>query len=211
VGSAVPNAAHTAIAAIERANPAFTLATQNVDDLHERAGSRNVLHLHGEIVKSRCLEDCGMETAEDPGHAVPLCSCGAPLRPAVVWFGEMLPEGVLETAFNEAGRCDVCLVVGTSAVVYPAAGIPAAARHSGAFVVEMNPEETPLSSMCDITIRGPAAQVLPAFLAAIRGAAPSAPARSATAPSSPAPAAPAPAAPAWRARRNRPWAEGCDG
>jgi NAD-dependent deacetylase len=146
----------------------LTLATQNVDDLHERAGSRHILHLHGEIMRSRCFLDCGRQVDEDPEAALPMCECGAPLRPAVVWFGEGLPEEILEQAFEEAERCDVCLVVGTSGVVFPAAGIPLTAAKAGAMVIEVNPEETPISSVCDLVLRGPAALLLPQLLAESR-------------------------------------------
>jgi NAD-dependent deacetylase len=167
VAGAQPNDAHRAIASLEASTAGFTLATQNVDDLHERAGSRNVIHLHGEIMRSRCLRDCGREVEEDPDAPIPMCACGAPLRPAVVWFGEVVPEDRLESAFEEAGRCDVCLVVGTSGVVYPAAGIPLVARRAGAFVIEVNPEETPITDACDLVLRGPAARLLPPFLAGL--------------------------------------------
>lgn len=167
ISAARPNAAHLALAAIEASVPSFMLATQNVDDLHERAGSHAILHLHGEIMRSRCLRECGRKAEEDPRAPVPTCACGVPLRPAVVWFGEMLPEDLLERVFIQAEQCDVCLVVGTSGVVYPAAGIPSIARKAGALVIEVNPEETPVTTACDIVLRGTAARLLPEFLAEV--------------------------------------------
>ncbi len=141
------------------------MATQNVDDLHERGGSRNVLHLHGTIMASRCIADCGGDTREEGTVSVPRCACGALLRPDVVWFGEMLPAAPLEAAVEAAGGADVCLVVGTSGLVHPAAGLPSIARRAGAVVVEINPEETPLSAGCDLVLRGSAAEILPKFIA----------------------------------------------
>ncbi len=168
LAAAEPNGAHRALARLEATVASFTLATQNVDDLHERAGSRRVLHLHGEITRSRCLRDCGREVEEDPDLAVPMCGCGSPLRPAVVWFGEMLPEEKIALAFEEADRCDVCLVIGTSGVVFPAAGIPLLAAKAGALVIEVNPEETPISTACNCVLRGPAAGLLPKLLSEAR-------------------------------------------
>ncbi len=161
---AAPNAGHGALAALERRVRAFCLATQNVDGLHRRAGSREVLELHGSILRARCFEGCGARTDEDPAREVPLCRCGAPLRPDVVWFGEALPEEIIERAFREAERCEACLVVGTSGVVHPAAALPLVARRASAAVIEINPEDTPLSAACDATLRGPAAEILPALV-----------------------------------------------
>lgn len=160
-----PNAGHYALRLLEERIPSFCLATQNVDGLHARAGSRNLLELHGNVLRSRCFEECGAEIVEDPLAEVPRCSCGAPLRPDVVWFGEMLSPDLLERAFGEASTCQVCLIVGTSGIVYPAAALPEAADRSGALLVEVNPEETPLTRYCDAMLRGPAAEILPAFVA----------------------------------------------
>ncbi len=162
-----PNEGHRALASLERNVASFCLATQNVDGLHRRAGTQKILELHGNIVRSHCMMGCGAETPEDPLALVPLCSCGATLRPSVVWFGEMLPGELLQEAIEAAARCDVCLVVGTSAVVYPAAALPQVASRAGSVVIEVNPESTPLSDSCDLTLRGPAAEMLPAFLTAI--------------------------------------------
>lgn len=163
-----PNPAHEAIARLEARAPTFLLATQNVDGLHAAAGSRRLVELHGSLWRVRCTA-CGME-AED--RRVPLpelpprCGCGGLLRPGVVWFGESLPEPALRVAFAAGEAADVVLVVGTSSVVYPAAAIAPAARARGAFVVEVNPDETPLSRLAHTSLRGPAAEILPALVGA---------------------------------------------
>jgi NAD-dependent deacetylase len=163
---AEPNPAHLALAELERSVPHFTLITQNVDNLHQRAGSRNVLQLHGSIVRARCTaRETLFETWEETAEIPPRCpECGAYLRPDVVWFGEPLPEPVLTQAWEEAGRCNLLLVVGTSALVHPAASLPLAALRAGATVVEINPDTTPLSSMVHYVLRGPAGQILPSLV-----------------------------------------------
>ncbi|MEA3339336.1 MAG: NAD-dependent deacylase [Chloroflexota bacterium] len=164
IGACTPNAAHEILAEMETALPDFTLITQNVDGLHLAAGNRNVLELHGNIWRTRCT-GCG-KVATD--HRAPLpeipprCpECGGLLRPDVVWFGESLPPGMLETAWAAAARCGLMLVVGTSAVVQPAASLPLAALENGARLVEINPAETPLSACAHEVIRAPAAEALP--------------------------------------------------
>ena len=166
IGACVPNAAHQTLAEMEATLPDFTLITQNVDGLHQAAGSRNVLELHGNIRRMRCTR-CE-RTSED--HRVPLpeipprCSqCGALLRPDVVWFGESLPSQVLEAAWAAAARCRLMLVVGTSALVQPAASLPLVALRNGARLVEVNPAETPLSPHAHEILHGPAAEVLPGW------------------------------------------------
>lgn len=161
VANVAPNEGHSALARVESSVPSFVLVTQNVDGLHRRAGSRRVLELHGNIMRSRCHDDCGRDLHEDPNDETPRCACGAPLRPDVVWFGEPLDPHVLESSFDAARKAEVCLVVGTSGVVQPAATLPIVAARQGALLVEVNPEETPLSSACTLTLRGPAAVVLP--------------------------------------------------
>jgi len=163
IGACAPNAAHETLAEIEATLPDFTLITQNVDGLHQAAGSRNVLELHGNIWRTRCTR-CE-RTSE--GHHVPLpetpprCSqCGALLRPDVVWYGESLPSEVLEAAWTAAARCRLMLVVGTSALVQPAASLPLVALRHGARLVEVNLAETPLSPYADEILRGPAAETL---------------------------------------------------
>ena len=169
VAAARPNAGHFALAKLEQRVPEFALITQNVDGLHQRAGSRNPIELHGNITRVKCSrEGTIVERWEAPPDALPRCgNCGAPLRPDVVWFEEMLPERALAAADAAVRRCNVLLVIGTSAEVYPAAALPALARLSGAIVVEINPEATPLSAIADFALRGAAGIVLPALVAAL--------------------------------------------
>jgi len=171
VAAAQPNAGHLALAQLERRVPAFALITQNVDGLHQRAGSRIVIELHGNITRVKCSrEGTTVERWDETAPGVPRCPvCGALLRPDVVWFEEPLPESALAAAQHAAERCDVMLVVGTSAEVYPAAALPASAKATGATVVEINPNSTPLSGEADFVLAGPAGQVLPALVARIRG------------------------------------------
>ncbi|HEX8147262.1 MAG TPA: NAD-dependent deacylase [Pyrinomonadaceae bacterium] len=159
-----PNPAHETIARWQERFERFTLATQNIDGLHAEAGSRQVLELHGNAWRARCLKCGGREDLREKRADVrpPVCvACGGQMRPDVVLFGEMLPEDVWVRAAERAAACDLCFVVGTSAIVYPAAGLPHAALEAGAFLVEVNPEPTPLSVDCDVTLRGAAGEILP--------------------------------------------------
>jgi NAD-dependent deacetylase len=162
-----PNPGHFALAEIEKRSRKFTLITQNVDGLHELAGSRNVLRLHGSIWNVRCLA-CGRETTD---RRVPLpeippkCECGGMMRPGVVWFGEALPTDVWQTAEGAARAADLFLVIGTSAVVYPAASLAQVAKSSGARVVEINIAETPLTDTIDEFLQGPSGELLPQLIA----------------------------------------------
>jgi NAD-dependent deacetylase len=163
-----PNAAHTVLAAWSRRYPGFTLITQNVDGLHEKAGTANVIRFHGSIWEVMCWKRCPGSPARWWDDAVPLATipppcpyCKGLLRPGVVWFGEGIDADVLERSFD-AVRCDVFLTVGTSAVVYPAAGLAREARNQGAFTVEINPEVTPSSSAVDLVIQRRAEEALPA-------------------------------------------------
>jgi len=162
-----PNPGHYALAQLEQCTPNFTLITQNVDGLHELAGSRNVLRVHGSIWHLRCLK-CGRES-EDRRTPLPelppYCVCGGMLRPGVVWFGESLPKDVWNAAEAAARSCDLLLVIGTSAVVYPAAGLAHLAKSSGARVVEINVAETPLSREIDEFLLGPSGELLPRLIA----------------------------------------------
>jgi NAD-dependent deacetylase len=163
IAQAQPNDAHRALVDLEKRKRGFTLITQNVDGLHDLAGSGKILKLHGDIWRMRCLE-CG---AEFPNRRVPLpklpphCACGGMARPGVVWFGEPLPEGMMKEAEHAAAAAEVFLVVGTSAVVYPAAGLIPFAKQSGAKVIEINLEETPFSYSADCVLQGKAAEFLP--------------------------------------------------
>ncbi len=169
VAEAQPNAGHLALAALERRTHEFVLVTQNVDGLHQRAGSRNVVELHGNIARVKCSRDgTPVERWEAKEDEVPRCpDCGAYLRPDVVWFEELLPEDALAAAEEAALRCDVLLVVGTSAEVYPAAALPDSARASGAIVVEVNPNATAFSVAADHVLRGAAGVILPALVSAL--------------------------------------------
>lgn len=162
-----PNAGHFALAHWERRFESFTMVTQNIDDLHRSAGSLNVLELHGNIWRARCLRcSSTFDARETPlEENPPRClGCGGPARPDVVLFGEMLPDGVFERAEEAATRADLFFVIGTSAVVYPAAGLPIAAKRSGARVIEINPELTDVSFIADVTLLGKAGVLLPQFL-----------------------------------------------
>jgi NAD-dependent deacetylase len=160
-----PNPAHYALAELGKRFRDFTIITQNVDGLHSLAGSSCVLELHGNIWRVRCVE-CGLtsENRAVPIDIPPRCGCGGLLRPDIVWFGEALPEGVLEEAFKALDRTDFVFVVGTSGVVQPAASFAATAKQNGAFLVEINLERTPLSDIMDIVVQGRAGEVLPKLL-----------------------------------------------
>lgn len=164
-----PNAGHFALAEMAARFETFTLVTQNIDGFHGEAGSEAVIELHGNIQRARCVR-CGTR-ADIRGivpHAPDECpECGAKMRPDVVLFGEMLPDGAFETAVAAARECDLFLIVGTSALVYPAAGLATVARSSGAVVIEINPEETALSDACDFAIREKSGVALPALLASL--------------------------------------------
>ena len=180
VAGAQPNAGHRALAALgDRRGPPgrFTLVTQNVDDLHERAGSRDVVRLHGSLAAARCLQ-CSRPhpmpsaapppAAGDQRLAPPRCpACGGLVRPGVVWFGENLPADALARAQAAADDADAMLVVGTSGLVHPAAGLPARARAAGALMIQVNPHPTELDSVCHHHLRGTAAQVLPGLVRAL--------------------------------------------
>lgn len=163
MSSVEPNPGHDALVTWEEFFTDFALISQNVDGLHHRAGSTKLFELHGNIQKNKCLV-CGRPgevTGEFDPENLPRCSCGELLRPDVVWFGELLPAGVLEKAWAEAEACELFFSVGTSAVVQPAASLPLVAKRGGAYVVEVNPETTPLSEDFDEVLRGPAGVVLP--------------------------------------------------
>ncbi len=169
VAGVEPNPGHFALAEIERRVPQFTLITQNVDSLHQRAGSRAVLELHGNIARTTCSrEGRVVEAWPESDERPPRCPhCGAFLRPDVVWFGEALPADVLEAAIAATRTADVFLTIGTSGLVHPAASLPLLAARQGAVTVEVNPEETPLSEEMTYCLRGPSGVLLPALVAAV--------------------------------------------
>jgi NAD-dependent deacetylase len=161
-----PNPGHIALSRMERLYPEFTLITQNVDGLHWKAGNQNILELHGNIMRSRCI-DCGIESnhIETEGkNELPRCACGGLMRPDVVWFGELLPQKILFKAFRAAENSELFFAVGTSAVVQPAASLPVTAKEYGAFVVEINTEPTVISHRVDEALIGPSGEILPKLL-----------------------------------------------
>ncbi|OZC03668.1 SIR2 family NAD-dependent protein deacylase [Rubricoccus marinus] len=179
VEEVAPNPGHEALAELERLVVArggsFLLATQNVDGLHVRAGSEHVVELHGSLLRSHCIacerpasgDNTGAIARGEPG----VCpACGGLIRPDVVWFGEMLPEEPIHRAEQSALDADVYLSVGTSAVVFPAAGLPLTARAAGAYVAEVNPEPSAIAHELDETVGGRAGDVLPALVDAVRAA-----------------------------------------
>jgi NAD-dependent deacetylase len=168
VDGAAPNAGHRALVRLAGRVPALTLVTQNVDGLHQRAGSADVIELHGNIHRSKCFdEDIVIAEVPESSERPPRCPrCGGPLRPDVVWFGESLPPRALERAEAAARECDLFLSVGTSAAVFPAAQLPLTALQAGAAVVEINKDPTPLTRVATYSLRGAAGAILPALLEA---------------------------------------------
>jgi NAD-dependent deacetylase len=164
IAAAAPNPGHHALVRLAELVPRLTLVTQNVDDLHQRAGSTDVIQFHGNIFENRCFRDGTLHDADD-ADAVPACpDCGAPLRPGVVWFGEAIPQRALAASSAAAADCDVFLSVGTSAAVYPAAGLADIAREGNALLVEINPNPTMQVSNFDISLAGNSGLVLPELL-----------------------------------------------
>ena len=165
-----PNPGHHAIAEMSHLFNDFTLITQNVDGLHTVAGSPRILELHGNINRNKCASchQILLEQTISP-EALPVCpSCGGSIRPDVVWFGEMLPESVIEEAFAVAERVELFFSVGTSAIVHPAASLPVAAKRAGATLVEINPEETPLTPLADFYFPAASGELLPQLVASVR-------------------------------------------
>jgi len=161
VSGVEPNAGHFALAELEGLVNRLTLVTQNVDGLHQKAGSSDVVEFHGSLFATRCFVE-GTASDDDDGSATPRCGiCGGHLRPGVVWFGESIPETELQTAATAAIDCDVFLSIGTSSLVWPAAGLAEAAARSGATVIEINTDPTPLSAESHFVIQGKSGEVLP--------------------------------------------------
>ena len=164
VAEAAPNPGHLALARLVDIFPRLTLITQNVDGLHQRAGSNNVIEFHGNLFENRCLvEGRIVDGLED--SVVPVCpDCGGHVRPGVVWFGEAIPEHALNESFAAAADCDAFLSIGTSSLVYPAAGLAEVAKESGAIVAEINPNPTGMAAYFDHAIEGKAGTVLATIL-----------------------------------------------
>lgn len=171
--AAKPNPGHHALAELERLLPHVAVITQNIDGLHQRAGSSTVIELHGTIHSFRCIHGrhrgYGWDDVTAQDDKPPHCpECGDYLRPEVVWFGEGLPQEALSAAEQLSASCDVMLIVGTSGVVYPAAAIPAIARQSGATLIDVNPRRDALVQLCHTFLEGPGGEVLPRLLDAVR-------------------------------------------
>jgi NAD-dependent deacetylase len=166
VSRAAPNPAHYALARLAQHIPGLILVTQNVDGLHQQAGSPLVIELHGNLTRTICARERIVIQAWESGPELPpRCpGCGSYLRPDVVWFGEPLPGEALETAFQAARLCDLFFSIGTSSLVEPAAQLPYMAIHAGSPVVEINPQETPLSASAAYVLRGPAGAILPGLV-----------------------------------------------
>lgn len=174
VEEVAPNPGHRALAALEAwvtaRGGAFLLATQNVDGLHARAGTERLVELHGSLLRSHCIDCATPSPIRGDGDGPRTCdACGGLVRPDVVWFGEALPEGAFAAAERAAATADVYLSIGTSAVVYPAAGLPQVARQAGAYVAEINPEPSDIAPLLHEQVRGRAGTVLPELVAAVRG------------------------------------------
>lgn len=162
-----PHDGHAVIAALEKTHPGVSIVTQNIDGMHQQAGSKSVVELHGNIFRVRCpvhgiREDLG-ETYQRKRCEI----CGNPLRPDIVWFGDMLDQNVIEQALGLISSCDLFISIGTSAVVWPAAGFPEYAKKNQAYVIEINPEPTSLSGMFDVTIREKASVALKGLFAGL--------------------------------------------
>jgi NAD-dependent deacetylase len=173
VEHAQPNPGHHAIAELERLLPQVVVVTQNIDGLHQIAGSTDVVELHGSIRSFKCLtgRHTGFARSDfaDQVEIPPRCPrCGDLLRPDVIWFGELLPGEAINRAYNLAEACDAMLVVGTSGVVQPAASLPFIARHAGAAVIDVNPERDEIAEAADIFLQGPGGEILPRLVAASR-------------------------------------------
>ena len=161
-----PNPGHHSLVKMEEYYPDFTLITQNIDNLHRIAGSKNILELHGNIRRNYCL-DCGRQYDDEQlqmGKTAPRCECGGLIRPDVVWFGEMLPQDILNAAFRAAEECEVFFSIGTSALVSPASMLPMIAKTANALLIEINPQETELTKAVDHYLQGPSGEILPQLI-----------------------------------------------
>lgn len=172
VAQAQPNPGHLALAEMQSCFPEFHLITQNIDGLHQRAGSRKVIELHGNLQRTKCFDEGRVvEAWPETGEVPPRCPhCGGRLRPDIVWFEEPLPEAEMDLAMHAAKTCDVFFTIGTAAVVYPAAALPVEAVHRGATVVEVNLNPTPFTEQAHHVLTGAAGTVLPELLAELKRA-----------------------------------------
>jgi len=163
IGKADPNHAHITLAEWEKNFPDFHIVTQNIDGLHQRADSKNILEIHGNIWEAKCLKENRIFLFDQNPvkEFPPLCpECKSLIRPNVVWFGENLPQNILNESFNIAERADLAFIIGTSSVVYPAAYIPHITKENGGKLVEINIEETPLTSKADLFFKGKAGEIM---------------------------------------------------
>jgi NAD-dependent deacetylase len=162
VSKVEPNAGHYALARLADLVPQFTLVTQNVDGLHQRAGSQAVVEFHGNLFSDRCFADDCRGGDVDASGELPVCTlCGSPIRPGVVWFGEAIPPSALDATEQALKSCDVFMSIGTSSQVWPAAGLAESARARGATVIEINLEATPASGDSHFCLRGKSGEILP--------------------------------------------------
>ncbi len=170
ISSVTPNPGHLALVELEAMFPDFTIITQNVDNLHARAGSRSIIELHGNIERSFCVSCHARYTDVEapPSKSVPLCPCGGRIRPDVVWFGEMLPGEAIRAAMEAADRSQVFFSIGTSGEVHPAAQLPGIARANGAYVVEINPHPTAISHQMSECLLGASGSILPEIVELLR-------------------------------------------
>ncbi|EHR78119.1 NAD-dependent protein deacylase [Thermococcus litoralis DSM 5473] len=174
---AKPNRAHLALAELEKMGLLKAVITQNIDNLHREAGNKNVVELHGNIYRVKCTSCAYRENLLDSGRleefleeeGLPKCpECGSLLRPDVVWFGEPLPQEALQKAFKLAERADVCLVIGTSGQVFPAAYVPYIVKENGGYVIEINPRESGITPIADIFLKGFAGETMEHLLAKVK-------------------------------------------
>lgn len=164
IQKALPNPAHRTISEMEGFFPEFTVLTQNIDGMHRRAGNRKVVELHGNIWRMRCERDGLLVDLDSPVKEIPpLCQCGSIMRPDVIWFGEQLSSEAIDAASQAARSSEVMFVIGTSAIVYPAAALPILTKNSGGLVIEVNIEQTDATSYADLSLFGRAGDILPAL------------------------------------------------
>lgn len=171
-----PNPGHYALVELEDLVPELVVITQNIDGLHKRAGSSDIIELHGNIGRFKCFDNCqgnptivDLDTIEYDKEHAPACPyCGGTVRPDVVWFTENLPEEALNRAFKLARQCDAMLVIGTSGFVQPAASLPPEAKWTGAKIIEINPEESMITRIADAVLQGPSGETLPRLVEMLR-------------------------------------------